>query len=82
MEANVDGAVAVERVAWVGASCVGTEGALEAARVVAVEEVVVPLWVRAELRVVTLGRDRTSLAVELAFERGDAAALETFGKTR
>jgi NADPH-dependent 2,4-dienoyl-CoA reductase/sulfur reductase-like enzyme/nitrite reductase/ring-hydroxylating ferredoxin subunit len=34
------------------------------------------------LAVVTIGRDRTSLAAELAFERGDEAALDAFGKTR
>jgi 3-phenylpropionate/trans-cinnamate dioxygenase ferredoxin reductase subunit len=34
------------------------------------------------LAVVTIGRDRTSLEAELAFERGDDAALESFGKTR
>lgn len=32
--------------------------------------------------VVTIGRDRTSLEAELAFERDDHAALATFGKTR
>src|SRR4051794_14749643 len=58
VQADVDGAVVVERVARVGAPRVGSEGALEAARVVAVEEVVVPLRVGAELRVVALGRDR------------------------
>jgi NADPH-dependent 2,4-dienoyl-CoA reductase/sulfur reductase-like enzyme/nitrite reductase/ring-hydroxylating ferredoxin subunit len=34
------------------------------------------------LAVVTIGRDRTSLSAELAFERGDEAALDAFGKTR
>jgi NADPH-dependent 2,4-dienoyl-CoA reductase/sulfur reductase-like enzyme/nitrite reductase/ring-hydroxylating ferredoxin subunit len=34
------------------------------------------------LAVATLGRDRTSLEAELAFERGDDAALEAFGRTR
>ncbi|HEV8268293.1 MAG TPA: FAD-dependent oxidoreductase, partial [Thermoanaerobaculia bacterium] len=34
------------------------------------------------LAVVTIGRDRTSLEAELAFERGDQAALGAFGKTR
>ncbi|MDB4981594.1 MAG: Pyridine nucleotide-disulfide oxidoreductase, FAD/NAD(P)-binding domain protein [Myxococcales bacterium] len=34
------------------------------------------------LAVATLGRDRTSLDAELALESGDAAALETFGRTR
>jgi NADPH-dependent 2,4-dienoyl-CoA reductase/sulfur reductase-like enzyme/nitrite reductase/ring-hydroxylating ferredoxin subunit len=34
------------------------------------------------LAVVTVGRDRTSLEAERAFERGDQAALETFGRTR
>lgn len=32
--------------------------------------------------VVTIGRDRTSLEAELAFEHNDHAALDTFGKTR
>ena len=32
--------------------------------------------------VVTIGRDRTSLEAELAFEQDDHAALATFGKTR
>jgi len=34
------------------------------------------------LAVVTVGRDRTSLAAEVAFERGDEAALDSFGRTR
>jgi apoptosis-inducing factor 3 len=34
------------------------------------------------LAVVTVGRDRTSLEAELAFERGDEAALGSFGRTR
>ncbi len=34
------------------------------------------------LAVVTLGRDRTGLEAELAFERGDRLALDAFGKTR
>ncbi len=34
------------------------------------------------LAVVTIGRDRTSLEAELAFERGDEAALASFGRTR
>jgi apoptosis-inducing factor 3 len=34
------------------------------------------------LAVLTIGRDRTCLDAELALERGDEAALETFGKTR
>ena len=34
------------------------------------------------LAVVTIGRDRTSLEAELAYERGDEAALDSFGKTR
>jgi len=34
------------------------------------------------LAVVTIGRDRTSLEAELAFERGDEAALDSFGRTR
>lgn len=34
------------------------------------------------LAVVTVGRDRTSLEAEIAFERADAVALDAFGKTR
>jgi 3-phenylpropionate/trans-cinnamate dioxygenase ferredoxin reductase subunit len=34
------------------------------------------------LAVVTLGRDRTSLDAEVAFERGDGSALAAFGRTR
>jgi NADPH-dependent 2,4-dienoyl-CoA reductase/sulfur reductase-like enzyme/nitrite reductase/ring-hydroxylating ferredoxin subunit len=34
------------------------------------------------LAVVTIGRDRTSLEAEVAFERGDEAALGAFGRTR
>jgi 3-phenylpropionate/trans-cinnamate dioxygenase ferredoxin reductase subunit len=34
------------------------------------------------LAVATIGRDRTSLEAELAFERDDHDALATFGKTR
>ncbi|HEX5856413.1 MAG TPA: FAD-dependent oxidoreductase, partial [Thermoanaerobaculia bacterium] len=34
------------------------------------------------LAVVTVGRDRTSLEAEVAFERDDRAALNAFGKTR
>jgi apoptosis-inducing factor 3 len=34
------------------------------------------------LAVVTIGRDRTSLEAELAFERDDRASLAAFGKTR
>jgi apoptosis-inducing factor 3 len=34
------------------------------------------------LAVVTIGRDRTSLEAELAFERGDEVALDSFGRTR
>ena len=34
------------------------------------------------LAVATLGRDRVSLDAELALERGDEAALESFGRTR
>jgi apoptosis-inducing factor 3 len=34
------------------------------------------------LAVATLGRDRVSLDAEIALERGDEAALETFGRTR
>jgi 3-phenylpropionate/trans-cinnamate dioxygenase ferredoxin reductase subunit len=34
------------------------------------------------LAVATIGRDNVSLAAELAFERGDQAALSTFGQTR
>ncbi len=34
------------------------------------------------LAVVTIGRDRASLEAELAFERGDEAALDSFGRTR
>jgi NADPH-dependent 2,4-dienoyl-CoA reductase/sulfur reductase-like enzyme/nitrite reductase/ring-hydroxylating ferredoxin subunit len=34
------------------------------------------------LAVATLGRDRVNLEAELALERGDEAALETFGRTR
>jgi len=36
----------------------------------------------ATLAVVTVGRDRTSLEAEVAFECGDRAALDAFGKTR
>jgi NADPH-dependent 2,4-dienoyl-CoA reductase/sulfur reductase-like enzyme/nitrite reductase/ring-hydroxylating ferredoxin subunit len=36
----------------------------------------------ATLAVVTVGRDRVSLEAELAFERGDVAALADFGTTR
>jgi apoptosis-inducing factor 3 len=32
--------------------------------------------------IVTIGRDRTSLEAERAFEAGDQAALDTFGRTR
>ena len=34
------------------------------------------------LAVAPVGRDRDSLAAEIALERGDTAALETFGRTR
>ena len=34
------------------------------------------------LAVVTIGRDRIGLLAELAFERGDRAALDAFGRTR
>jgi 3-phenylpropionate/trans-cinnamate dioxygenase ferredoxin reductase subunit len=34
------------------------------------------------LAVVTIGRDRTGLEAELAFERGDRAALDMCGRTR
>jgi apoptosis-inducing factor 3 len=34
------------------------------------------------LAVATMGRDRVSLDAEIALERGDEAALETFGRTR
>jgi NADPH-dependent 2,4-dienoyl-CoA reductase/sulfur reductase-like enzyme len=34
------------------------------------------------LAVATIGRDRASLEAELALERGDAAALEAFGRTK
>jgi hypothetical protein len=34
------------------------------------------------LAVVTIGRDRICLLAELAFERGDRAALDAFGRTR
>jgi apoptosis-inducing factor 3 len=34
------------------------------------------------LAVVTVGRDRTSLEAERAFEQGDRAALDAFGRTR
>lgn len=34
------------------------------------------------LAVVTIGRDQTGLAAELAFERGDRPALDAFGRTR
>ena len=34
------------------------------------------------LAVVTIGRDRTSLEAEAAFERGDATALAAFGRSR
>jgi NADPH-dependent 2,4-dienoyl-CoA reductase/sulfur reductase-like enzyme/nitrite reductase/ring-hydroxylating ferredoxin subunit len=34
------------------------------------------------LAVVTIGRDRIGLEAELAFERGDRAALDAFGRTR
>ena len=34
------------------------------------------------LAVVTIGRDRTSLAAEVAFEQGDEAVLDVFGNTR
>ena len=34
------------------------------------------------LAVVTVGRDRTSLEAEVAFERGDKDALDAFGRTR
>jgi len=34
------------------------------------------------LAVVTVGRDRTSLEAERAFEQDDRAALDAFGRTR
>ena len=34
------------------------------------------------MAVVTIGRDRSSLEAEQAFERDDLPALDTFGRTR
>ena len=58
VQADVDGAVAVQRVARIRAPCVRTQGALEASRIVAVEERVVALRVVAEIRVVTVRGER------------------------
>ena len=35
-----------------------------------------------KLQVATIGRDHVSLEAEAALERGDAAALKAFGRTR
>ena len=58
VQADVDAALVVERVARVGAPRVRAGRALEAAQVVAVAEVVVALRVGAERRVVALGSER------------------------
>ena len=58
VQADVDAAFVVERVARVGAARVRAGRALEAAQIVAVEEVVVALRVGAELGIVALGGER------------------------
>src|SRR5918998_937071 len=68
VQADVDGAVAVQRVARIRAPCVRTQGALEAPRIVAVEERVVALRVIAERRVVDVRRERERSAALPAAE--------------
>src|SRR5918997_1282078 len=58
VQADIDSAVAVQRVARIRAPCVRTQGALEAPRIVAVKERVVALRVIAEIRVVNVRRER------------------------
>ena len=58
VEPHVHAAFLVERVTRVGPAGVGTHRALEAARIIAEEEVVVAPGIAPELRVVGVGRDR------------------------
>src|SRR4051794_37563817 len=58
MQTNVDAAVVIERVAGVRAPCMCAEGALEAARIVGIQEDVVALGVRPEQGIVALRGER------------------------
>ena len=62
MKTDVNAAVVIEGVTWVGATRVGADGAFEAAWVIGIPEVVVPVRILAESGVVTSRGERERCA--------------------